>query len=122
MSGNDALLAELAPIITDEMPPTADIADGSPVLSEGGARFHVDWKSSEAPHGRRRRKVVILFSDELLEALVQRREQDDQGHAQALELIGDEIASKFRAHGEDIRHDKWFITEELLSDEGDPEP
>lgn len=117
MNTGDALLTALAAIITDEMPHTADIADGSPVLSEGGARFHVNWLASEAPAGRRRRRVVIIFSDEILEALVQRREEDDQKHAQALELISDEIAARFRDHDEDARHDEWLITEELLPDD-----
>lgn len=118
MNPDDALLAALAAIITDEMPETAEIADGKPTLSEGGARFHVDWKASGAPLGRRRRRIVIIFSDELLEVLVRRREEDEQGHAHALELVGEEIAARFLDHDEDTRHAEWLIAEDLLSNDG----
>lgn len=122
MTADDPLLAALAAVITDEMPQTAKIADGSPVLFEGGARFHVDWEAPEAPHGRRRRRIIIVFSQRLLETLGRRREENEQDHAQALALISDELAAKFLDHDEDTRHVEWFVTEELLSDEGEPEP
>lgn len=109
------LTASLAAIITEHIPENGAVADGHPVWGEDDIRFHVNWEHPESPLGQRRKRVVMIFSGELLDALARVRAK--AADTQAFAAISDAIAERFEALEADVRFDEWYFTEDLLSDD-----